>query len=82
MNATSAACCGEDDDEDDDEDGEAADMEGTRIPPVMKQSFCLFQTACNLTHVDVFSEYEESGLLETDEVDVSKGRHISFIYVI
>lgn len=83
MNATSAACC--DDDADEDEDGEAADMEGIHIliisylPShtylVMKLPLCFFQT---LTPA-VFSEYEESGLLETDEVDASKGGSISLM---
>lgn len=51
MNATSAACCGDDDDNEDDEDGEAADMEGTPIQPLMKQLFCFLQKACSLIYV-------------------------------
>lgn len=71
MNATSAGRGAEDDDEDD-EDGEAADMEGLVSP------FCVF--ASNRSHFFrprssrcppclSFLEYEESGLLETDEVE-------------
>lgn len=62
MNATSATCADEDDGDDD--DGEAADMEGS-VP---------FSPHCRSGHIVsawcfcLFSEYEESGLLETDEV--------------
>lgn len=84
MNAKSAARC-DDDDDDDDEDGEAADMEGIIYPNC---NWAVTWT-CTWTHVvlnAVFSEYEESGLLETDEVDGSKcGRflvlsNISYTY--
>lgn len=69
MNATSAGRCAEDDDEDD-EDGEAADMEGL-VPP-----FCVFASIRSHRFFSSsrcppclsFPEYEESGLLETDEV--------------
>nr|XP_019957815.1 PREDICTED: ubiquitin-like-conjugating enzyme ATG3 isoform X3 [Paralichthys olivaceus] len=72
MNAKSASCgaaAADDDDEDEDEDGEAADMEGIHISlisMVKKQP----DTGCSANHDAlhiVFSEYEESGLLETDE---------------
>lgn len=60
MNAPSAACC----DDEDDEDGEAADMEG--IDQCL--SVVLDVLPDRPSHSAVFSEYEESGLLETDEV--------------
>lgn len=63
MNATSATCA--DEDGEDDDDGEAADMEGSvsflpncRLATMFVSAGCVF----------VLSEYEESGLLETDEV--------------
>lgn len=78
MNATSAACCG--DEEEEDEDGEAADMEGIHY-------FCNFSINMwqkNPEILCVFSEYEESGLLETDEVCLWKrwvSIHCQFLFL-
>lgn len=63
MNATSAPCC---DDDDEDEEGEAADMEG--IPSFLLKSHILVSLRSSPVPLLVVLEYEESGLLETDEV--------------
>lgn len=62
MNATSTPCC---DDDDEDDEGEAADMEG--IPVFTVEEFLSRHVPSPLLLLLV-SEYEESGLLETDEV--------------
>uniref|UniRef100_A0A8C5E9B1 Ubiquitin-like-conjugating enzyme ATG3 n=1 Tax=Gouania willdenowi TaxID=441366 RepID=A0A8C5E9B1_GOUWI len=69
MNATSTACR----DDDDDEEDEAADMEGIHVSFLLCGCVCVSPLTLTLLCL-VLSEYEESGLLETDEatLDTSK----------
>lgn len=74
MNVQTGACGNGDDD--DDEEGEPADMEGS------SEFLFIFQNTHLLTSMFDFitgiciSEYEESGLLETDDVRICAQRKL------
>lgn len=79
MNATCGGVSAADDEDEDDEDGEAVDMEGEpgHAPLSAKsQVRCLHPFLASLSS----AEYEESGLLDTDEVARSRelSRPLSF----
>lgn len=95
MNATSAACCDDDDDDDDEDgeaaDMEGTHIltrdssytftrsDNSHYVPCLSEPRQLPRYLyCSWTHV-VLSEYEESGLLETDEVNRSERYNISLI---